>query len=204
MKITKISAYQVDLPLQEGRYNWSDDNAVETSSTRPSSPWRPTPASPAMARCCPLGPAYLPAYAAGVRAGLKEIGAEAASASIPRDLGVLNRRMDEAMRGHPYVKSPHRRRLLGHPGQGREACPSYALLGGAQQAEVKLYRAISQDTPDKMAASVGRYRAEGYTKFQLKVGGDADTDIERIQRLPRGAEIRRRADRRRQYRLADA
>ena len=50
------------------------------------------------------------------------------------------------------------------------------------RAEVKLYRAISQDTPDKMADQRdGRYRAEGYTKFQLKVGGDADVDIERIR-----------------------
>ena len=31
-----------------------------------------------------------------------------------------------------------------------------------------------------MAANVAGYRAEGYTKFQLKVGGDADTDIARI------------------------
>jgi L-alanine-DL-glutamate epimerase-like enolase superfamily enzyme len=31
-----------------------------------------------------------------------------------------------------------------------------------------------------MAEKVAYYRAEGYTKFQLKVGGDPDTDIERI------------------------
>ena len=32
-----------------------------------------------------------------------------------------------------------------------------------------------------MAAKVAGYRAEGYTRFQLKVGGDGDTDIERIR-----------------------
>jgi L-alanine-DL-glutamate epimerase-like enolase superfamily enzyme len=31
-----------------------------------------------------------------------------------------------------------------------------------------------------MAQKVANYRAEGYRKFQLKVGGDPDTDIERI------------------------
>ena len=31
-----------------------------------------------------------------------------------------------------------------------------------------------------MAAKVQGYRSEGYTRFQLKVGGDPDTDIERI------------------------
>ena len=43
-----------------------------------------------------------------------------------------------------------------------------------------LYRAISQDTPDAMAARIAQYRSEGYTKFQLKVGGDPDVDIQRI------------------------
>jgi L-alanine-DL-glutamate epimerase-like enolase superfamily enzyme len=32
-----------------------------------------------------------------------------------------------------------------------------------------------------MAKRVAGYRAEGYAKFQLKVGGDADVDIERIE-----------------------
>jgi L-alanine-DL-glutamate epimerase-like enolase superfamily enzyme len=32
-----------------------------------------------------------------------------------------------------------------------------------------------------MAARVGGYRAEGYRRFQLKVGGDPDTDIARIR-----------------------
>ncbi|HEX2160860.1 MAG TPA: enolase C-terminal domain-like protein, partial [Thermoleophilaceae bacterium] len=47
--------------------------------------------------------------------------------------------------------------------------------------DVALYRAISQETPERMAARVAQYRAEGYTKFQLKVGGDPDEDIERIR-----------------------
>jgi L-alanine-DL-glutamate epimerase-like enolase superfamily enzyme len=46
---------------------------------------------------------------------------------------------------------------------------------------VKLYRAISQEAPEEMARKIAGYRAEGYTKFQLKVGGNADTDIERIR-----------------------
>jgi len=44
-----------------------------------------------------------------------------------------------------------------------------------------LYRAISQEAPEAMAAKVSGYRDEGYRRFQLKVGGDPDTDIERIQ-----------------------
>ncbi|MEK6233550.1 MAG: mandelate racemase, partial [Planctomycetales bacterium] len=43
-----------------------------------------------------------------------------------------------------------------------------------------LYRAISQEAPEDMAASIAGYREEGYRRFQLKVGGDPNTDIDRI------------------------
>ena len=59
------------------------------------------------------------------------------------------------------------------------------LMGDRFGDSVRLYRAISQQPPDEMARSVATYRAEGYTRFQLKVGGDPDPDIERIwQREP--------------------
>ena len=58
--------------------------------------------------------------------------------------------------------------------------PAYTLLGGAAQDDVALYRAISQQSAEQMAAKIEGYAAEGYTKFQLKVGGDANDDIERI------------------------
>ena len=37
-----------------------------------------------------------------------------------------------------------------------------------------------QESPEDMAASVRGYREEGYRRFQLKVGGNPNTDIERI------------------------
>ena len=40
------------------------------------------------AECCPLGSAYLPAYAHGVRAGLQELGPKVIGLD-PRDLGLL-------------------------------------------------------------------------------------------------------------------
>jgi L-alanine-DL-glutamate epimerase-like enolase superfamily enzyme len=55
------------------------------------------------------------------------------------------------------------------------------LLGGRYGEDFGLYRAISQESPEAMAGKVAAYRAEGYRRFQLKVGGDPDTDIERIR-----------------------
>ena len=43
-----------------------------------------------------------------------------------------------------------------------------------------LYRAISQESAEAMAERVARYRAEGYRRFQLKVGADPLEDIARI------------------------
>ena len=54
------------------------------------------------------------------------------------------------------------------------------LLGGRYGEHIDLYRAISQEAPEAMARRVKQYRSEGYKKFQLKVGGDPDVDIERI------------------------
>ena len=53
----------------------------------------------------PLGPNYLPSYAAGVLCGLKELGPKLIGMD-PRQLKVLNRFMDYELKGHPYVKSP--------------------------------------------------------------------------------------------------
>ncbi len=58
--------------------------------------------------------------------------------------------------------------------------PVCELLGGRYGEDVQLYRAISQESPEEMAAKVAGYRAEGYRRFQLKVGGDPDVDIARI------------------------
>ena len=178
MKITAIKAWQVDLPLKEGRYSWSNGNFVEVFDSTVVAVETDAGIT-GYAECCPLGSAYLPAYARGVRAGLQEIG-PALIGLDPTDLGVLNRRMDEALRGHPYVKAPIDIACWDILGKAA-GMPVYKLLGGAQQDSIDLYRAISQIPPAEMAANVKGYRDQGYTKFQLKVGGDADADIERIK-----------------------
>ena len=99
----------------------------------------------------------------------------------PTQLQVMNRRMDQALRGHPYVKSAID--MACWDVLGKASGQSVAtLLGGRYGDDFPLYRAISQDTPEAMADSVARYRSQGYTKFQLKVGGNPDTDIARIHK----------------------
>jgi len=178
MHITAIKAWQVDLPLKEGRYNWSNDNFVEVFDSTVIA-IETDAGMTGYAECCPLGSAYLPAYAGGVRAGLAEIAPKLIGLD-PTDLGVINRRMDAVLRGHDYVKAPVDVACWDILGKAA-GMPVYKLLGGAAQDKIALYRAISQEEPEQMAAKIKTYRSEGYTKFQLKVGGNADTDIERIE-----------------------
>src|SRR5215471_12583503 len=104
MKIKRIRAYQVDLPLHEGSYKWSggksvsvfDSTVIEVETDADVTGW---------GEVCPLGPFYLPAYAAGVRAGIAELGPHLLGHD-PTEVGVMGRLMDRHLKGHPYVKSP--------------------------------------------------------------------------------------------------
>ena len=88
--------------------------------------------------------------------------------------------MDQCLKGHAYVKSPIDIACWDIKGQ-LAGLPVCELLGGRYGDDFVLYRAISQVEPDAMAANVKQYRDEGYRRFQLKVGGNPDEDIQRIR-----------------------
>ena len=178
MKIVRIQAYQVDLPLHEGSYNWSGGKSVEVFDSTVVRVETDEGVS-GYGEVCPLGPAYLPAYAAGARAGIAEL-APHLIGQDPTALLPLNRRMEARLKGHPYAKSAIDIACWDILGQvsGQPLC---TLLGGRYGDDFPLYRAISQEGPEAMAAKVADYREQGYRKFQLKVGGDPETDIERIR-----------------------
>ena len=186
MKISKISVFQVDLPLHEGTYNWAGGKSVkvfDSTVVRVETGEGIT----GHGEVCPLGPVYLPAYAEGARAGIQVL-APALLGQDPTQLAKLNRHMDATLKGHPYVKSAIDMACWDILGQatGQPVCN---LLGGRYGDDFLLYRAISQEAPEAMAGKVAGYRAEGYRKFQLKVGGDPETDIERIRAV--SAELQR-------------
>jgi L-alanine-DL-glutamate epimerase-like enolase superfamily enzyme len=178
MKIQRIRAYRVELPLREGSYKWSggksvtvfDSTVVEVETDAGVTGY---------GEVCPLGPFYLPAYASGVRAGIAELGPHLLGED-PRQLAKLNRRMDAALKGHAYVKSGIDMACWDILGKatGQPVC---TLLGGRYGDDFVLYRAISQEAPEAMARRVADYRAEGYRRFQLKVGGEPQEDVARIR-----------------------
>lgn len=177
MMISRIRVYQADLPLHEGSYNWSGGKSVSVFDSTVVL----IDTDEGVTGCgevCPLGPFYLPAYATGARAGIAELGPFLLGED-PTHTRRLYQRMERALQGHPYVKSAVD--MAAWDILGKVAgLPVCTLLGGRYGESVTLYRAISQESPEDMAAKVAGYRAEGYTRFQLKVGGDPDVDIERI------------------------
>ena len=179
MKITKIQAFRVELPLHEGSYKWSGGNSVSVLDSTVVAVHTDAGIT-GHGEVCPLGAAYLPAYAEGARTGIAKL-APSLIGIDPTGLIALNAHMELAMRGHPYVKAAIDIACWDILGQVARL-PVVTLLGGRTADSFPLYRAISQDTSDAMARSVAHYREEGYTKFQLKVGGEPDVDIERIRR----------------------
>ena len=170
--------YQVDLPLHEGSYKWSGGKSVEvfdSTIVRIGT----DEGVVGYGEICPLGPFYLPSYATGARTGIAELAPQILGED-PTELAVINRHMDAALKGHPYVKSAIDIACWDILGQVA-GLPVCTLLGGRYGEDFALYRAISQASPEAMAERVAGYRTEGYRKFQLKVGGDPDTDIQRIQ-----------------------
>ncbi len=177
MKITNITTYQVDLPLHEGNYNWSGEKSVDVFDSTVVIV-ETDEGYTGVGEICPLGPVYLPSFARGARAGLAEL-SPLLIGMDPTALEVLNRHMDINLKGHPYVKSALDVACWDILGQ-KAGLPVAILLGGKYGSNFKLYRAISQESPEAMVKKVEKYKNEGYTKFQLKVGGDYQTDIERI------------------------
>ena len=186
MNISKISVFQVNLPLHEGSYNWAGGKSVKVFDSTVVR-IETDEGIIGHGEVCPLGPVYLPAYAEGARAGIQVL-APALLGQDPTQLTKLNRHMDTTLKGHPYVKSALDMACWDILGQatGQPVCN---LLGGRYGDDFMLYRAISQEAPEAMAGKVAGYRAEGYRKFQLKVGGDPETDIERIRAV--SAELQR-------------
>ena len=182
MKITSIAIYQVDLPLKEGAYSWSTQSfaafdstvlIVETDSGLTGA-----------GEVCPLGPAYLAAYAEGARVGLAHV-ARGLIGEDPRQIGRISQRMDELLKGHPYVKSAVDMACWDLLGKATEQ-PVYNLLGGLLQDRVTLFKVISRQDPAAMAGKLADYQRQGFRQFQMKVGAGANEDIERILAVSEG------------------
>ena len=177
MKIIKINIYQVSLPMKEGSYSWSnqsfeafDSTVVEIQTDEGIS---------GVGEICPLGPAYLPAFADGARVGMQVL-AKGLMGHDPRHIGAINVLMDKHLKGHPYIKSALDIACWDIYGKATNQ-PVCNLLGGRLQDQVKLFKVVSRAEPAAMVEKLISYQEQGFNQFQMKVGANPDVDIERIQ-----------------------
>lgn len=177
MKITRVTGYQVDLPLKEGSYSWSNQSfaafdstvvVIETDS-----------GLMGVGETCPLGPAYLPAFAQGARAGI-ELLSHSLLEEDPRQIQAINDKMDVSLKGHPYAKSAIDMACWDVFGKS-VGQPVYFLLGGLLQEKVKLFKVVGRQDADAMADRLKQYQDQGFNQFQMKVGANASDDIVRIE-----------------------
>src|SRR5258707_13145151 len=103
MRIIGINVYRVDLPLHEGSYKWSGGRSVEVFDSTVVE-LETDAGINGFGEVCPIGPAYLPAYAAGARTGMAELAPHLIGVD-QTELGQVNRLMDQTLPGHPFVKS---------------------------------------------------------------------------------------------------
>ncbi len=177
MRIRKLEVFQVKYGLLDNSYSWSGGHSV---SLFISDIVRITTDEgiKGYGEVCPLGSGYMDAFAEGVPAGVKEL-APTLLGQDPTRIRSINVAMDSALGGHHYVKSPIDIACWDILGKV-SGKPVSVLLGGRAVENYPLYRAIPQRAPKEMALVVSKYRSQGYRKFQLKVGGDPDVDIKRI------------------------
>ena len=185
MKITRLSAYQVELPLHDGIYAWSEGKSICTFDSTIVRIETCT-GLVGWGESCPLGPVYLPSFAGGVRAGIAELGPRLIGED-PTQLEYLNHTMDATLKGHPYAKSGIDVACWDILGKAT-GMPGCELLGGRYGDDVALYRSVSRDTPEAMAEKLKCFLVQGYRKFQLKVGGNIEEEIQRIRAGAAGTE----------------
>ena len=184
MKITRITVYQLDMPLTEpywlsgGRLKFEtlDSTFIRIDTDAGITGW---------GEGCPWGHTYLPAHGPGIRAGVQTL-APFLIGEDPRSLDHINRVMDIQLPGHPYVKSPIDMACWDILGQSA-GLPLWQLMGGSEAIPVLVNSSISTGTPEDMLALIEKAAAKGYTVHSAKVGGtDIGMDIDRIETISAG------------------
>jgi L-alanine-DL-glutamate epimerase-like enolase superfamily enzyme len=185
LAIHRVEVYGYDLTYVHGEYVMSGGRVV---TRLPSTVVRVVTEGGLVGHgeICPLGPAYLPAHAAGARAALGEL----APATIGVDAGNLAavaQALDAALAGHGYAKSALDMACWDVLGKAA-GLPVCDLLGGRRQDSFPLYVAVPLGSVEETVAHVRRLKSEGVRRFQLKLGADPVEDAARVRAVVEATE----------------
>ena len=181
VKITRISVYQMNLPLKDpywlsgGRLKFEslDTTFLKIETDEGLTGW---------GEGCPWGHTYLPAHGPGTRAAIQTM-APFLMHLDPRNLDAINRTMDLNLPGHLYAKSPVDMACWDIAGQAA-GMPLWQMFGGNQAGPVHLNSSISTASAAQMISAIEKSRADGFRTHSAKVGGiEAGAEIQRMETI---------------------
>jgi len=178
MKITSITVYQSNLPLEHpywlsgGRLKFEvlDATFVKLETDEGLIGW---------GEGTPWGHTYVPAHGPGIRAGIETM-APFLLGLNPQKVLEVERAMDLSLPGHLYAKSPIDMACWDIAGQAA-GLPIADLMGGGSRTPAPIASSVGAKTVEETREVLSRYRDRGYWVHSVKVGGDVDQNIERIQ-----------------------
>jgi cis-L-3-hydroxyproline dehydratase len=178
MKITRISVYRKNLTYVGGSYAWGRGNVIDVASSTIIAIETDSDIS-GVGEFCPCGNNYMDAHQEGTEAAARLI-APVLIGQDPRQVMRIERLMDYTVKGHGYAKAPFDAACWDVLGKATGQ-PVWMLLGGKLTDGAPMYRVAPQKELSETIAEMDRHRAAGYKHFQIKVGGNATTDVERIR-----------------------
>lgn len=98
----------------------------------------------------------------------------------------LHRRMDAAIKGYPYSKAAVEFAALDLAGRWL-GVPVHVLLGGRARATVPVTHSIGLLSTREAEEEAERVAAEGIRTIKVKIGVNADRDVEVVEAVRRGA-----------------
>ena len=178
MKITRITVYQHDLPLEHpywlsgGRLKFEvlDATFVRLDTDEGLVGW---------GEGTPWGHTYVAAHSAGIRAGIETM-ARFVLGLDPRRVLEVERAMDLALPGHLYAKAPIDMACWDIAGQAA-GLPIADLMGGGSRTPRPIASSVGAKTAEDTREVIERYRARGYVAHSVKIGGDVERDIARVR-----------------------
>jgi len=178
MKISRITVFQVNLPLEHpywlsgGRLKFEtlDATFVKIDTDAGITGW---------GEGTPWGHTYVPAHGPGIRAGIETM-APFVLGLDPRRLLDVERAMDLSLPGHLYAKSPVDMACWDIAGQAA-GLPIADLMGARSERPQPIASSVGAKTVEETREVLKRYRDRGYVAHSVKIGGDVARDIARVR-----------------------
>ncbi len=113
---------------------------------------------------------------------IKDYLAPAVLGALPGNIVELHERMDRTIKGYPYAKASVE--MAAYDLAARQSnLPVHRLLGGAVRKAIPVAHSIGLISFDEAEAEVAQVIEEGIGAIKIKVGVDADRDVEMVRRI---------------------